>query len=143
MKIQFKASKNMGNIHTPTDGIKSNHGAENRQIKKTTIKVGRSKYNNQKTIVDGIEFDSKKEATRFGQLKAMERAGIINDLKLQMPMPYELNGKKIFKYICDFVYFHREQNQLIFEDVKGMKTPVYKLKKKLIENMYQIKITES
>ena len=133
----------MGNIHTPPDGIKPKHGAENGQIKETTSKGNRSKYNNQKTIVDGIVFDSKKEATRFGQLKAMERAGIINDLKLQIPMPYELNGKKIFKYVCDFVYFHRDKNELIFEDVKGMKTPVYKLKKKLIENSYNIKITET
>lgn len=133
----------MGNIHTPPDGRKPKHGAENGQIKETTSKGNRSKYNNQKTIVDGIVFDSKKEATRFGQLKTMERAGIINDLKLQIPMPYELNGKKIFKYVCDFVYFHRDKNELIFEDVKGMKTPVYKLKKKLIENSYNIKITET
>jgi hypothetical protein len=133
----------MGNIHTPPDGRKPKHGAENGQIKEATSKGNRSKYNNQKTIVDGIVFDSKKEATRFGQLKAMEMAGIINDLKLQIPMPYELNGKKIFKYVCDFVYFDRGKNELIFEDVKGMKTPVYKLKKKLIENSYNIKITET
>lgn len=133
----------MWNTKTPTDWTKPNHGAENGQIKETTIKVNRSKYNNQKTIVDGIAFDSKKEATRYGQLKLMEMAGNIMDLKLQFVMPYELDGKRIFKYICDFAYFDRGKNTMIFEDVKGMKTPVYKLKKKLIENMYKIKITET
>ena len=104
----------------------------------------RSKYNNRKTNVDGIVFDSKKEAQRYGELKCREMAGDIIDLKLQVPFGFVLPGdsKPVFKYIADFVYLDRTNGQFKIEDVKGFKTPLYKLKKKLIEKKFNIKIIE-
>lgn len=100
------------------------------------------KYHSKKTIIDGIEFDSKKESMRYQELKLLERAGKIRDLKLQPE--YELipkfkkNNKTYRKtiYKADFSYFDIESNKYITEDVKGFKTDVYKLKKKLFEYRY-------
>ena len=100
------------------------------------------KYHSKKTVIDGINFDSKKEAMRYQELKLLERAGKIRDLKLQPE--YELipkfkkNNKTYRKtiYKADFSYFDIEGNKYIIEDVKGFKTDVYKLKKKLFEYTY-------
>ena len=105
------------------------------------IKQRRSKYNAKKTVVDGIVFHSKAEARRYPILKLLEKSGHIKDLRLQVPFVYRINDKKIFTYYADFTYFDVNNNDTI-EDVKGMKTPVYRLKKKLIEAHYGIKITE-
>lgn len=96
------------------------------------------KYGNVKTVVDGIKFDSKHEATRYVELKYMERVGLIRDLQLQVP--FELipaqreNGKVVeraVKYIADFVYYDKDGN-IVVEDAKGIKTDSYKLKKKML-----------
>ena len=98
------------------------------------------KYHSRKTEIDGILFDSKAEAERYLELKAMQDAGEITELKLQ-PV-YELiptfrkNGKTYRRtvYKADFSYI--QNGQLIVEDFKGFKTDVYKLKKKLFEFHY-------
>lgn len=101
------------------------------------------KYGNKKTEVDGIVFDSKKEATRYQELRLLERAGAIGDLELQPKYPIEVNGTKICTYIGDFRYRDpaSKYNRTI-EDVKGIKTPVYRLKKKLMKAIYGIEIQE-
>ena len=99
-----------------------------------------SKYGAVKTEVDGYIFDSKKEAARYGELKAAEMAGEIESLVLQPVFPIIMNGKKVAKYIADFSYYDGDTK--IIEDVKGFKTAVYKLKKKLVEAQYNITITE-
>lgn len=106
------------------------------------------KYNSKKTVVDGIAFDSKREARRYQELKALEKAGRITDLKLQVPYTLmsstkDANGKTIrgIKYIADFVY--RENGQEVVEDCKGYRTEVYKIKKKLMLMIYGITIRES
>lgn len=101
------------------------------------------KYNNKKTIVNGITFDSKKEADRYHLLTRREHFSEIMDLHLQVPFVFALEGKKMFTYKADFVYFDKIANELIVEDVKGFRTPLYKLKKKLIEQQHKIKITET
>lgn len=106
------------------------------------MKPKRSKYNNVKTEINGIMFDSKKEAKRYHELKLLERAGEITCLELQKDFPIEINGKKICKYLCDFHYLDRATNKWVVEDVKGYKTPVYNLKKKLVEAYWKIKIVE-
>lgn len=121
-----------------------------------------SKYGAQKVEVDGIKFDSKKEAKRYRELKFMEKAGEISALKLQVPFllipaafeSYERYGKKgqrlkdgsrrIFSavnYVADFVYLDREGKRIV-EDVKGFKTKEYIIKKKLLYNKYGILIKE-
>ena len=101
-----------------------------------------SKYHNTKTTVDGIAFDSKKEGARHGELQLLAKAGAIQDLRLQMP--FELipkqAGERAVRYIADFVYM--ENGKMIVEDVKGVKTDVYKIKKKLMLAVHGIRIRE-
>lgn len=99
-----------------------------------------SKYRNVKTVVNGITFDSAKEAKRYVVLKAMERSGEITDLRLQPEFPIVINGVLCGKYVADFSYLLWEKRTV--EDVKGMKTPIYKLKKKIVEAAYNIQIIE-
>lgn len=102
-----------------------------------------NKYKNRTVLYDGIKFDSVKEKNRYQELKLLERAGKIEDLVLQQE--YELipkfrkNNKTYRKtsYKADFSYFDIEGNKYIVEDVKGFKTDVYKLKKKLFEYRYK------
>ena len=100
-----------------------------------------NKYGAKKTTVDNITFDSRAEATRYVLLKALFRAGEIRNLRLQPEFHFKLDGKKIFTYRADFAYFDKT-DQRIIEDVKGVKTAVYRLKKKLIESQFKIKICE-
>lgn len=96
------------------------------------------KYHNQKTTIDGIVFDSKKEAKRYTVLRSLQEGGYIRGLELQVP--FELvpkgNGERAVKYIADFVYYDIEKQVSIVEDVKGYKTDVYKLKRKLFKWRY-------
>lgn len=110
-----------------------------------------NKYHNKKTIVDGIEFDSRLEATRYTQLKILQRAGEIKALQIQVPyvlIPgYIKNGKKVrpLKYLADFTYYDCKKEKLIIEDVKSTatRTKEYKLKKKLFEWRFpDLEITE-
>lgn len=109
-----------------------------RRAKKTT-----SKYGNKKTVVDGITFDSKKEAARYAELKLMEKAGVIMSLELQPTFPVYIDGKKVFEYRADFKYWiDGKDGRYVIEDVKGVKTDVYRIKKKCVEAQYGITITE-
>lgn len=107
-----------------------------------------NKYGNIETVVDGIKFDSKKEAMRYAELKLMEKNGFISELELQkkfelQPSFYDSEGHKqrpIF-YVCDF--FYKQADKYIIEDVKSAITrnnAVYKLKKKMMAYRgYEIK----
>lgn len=102
-----------------------------------------SKYKAKKTTIDGITFDSKKESKRYLQLKAMEKVGAISKLQLQVPfvlIEKSSYGRSI-KYVADFVYYNKNGSKVV-EDVKGVQTPVYKLKKRLMAEKYGILIQE-
>ena len=106
-----------------------------------------SKYRNQKVYQNGKKVaDSKKEEKRLNELRLLERAGEIKELqtqvKYELQPSYILNGKKIrpITYIADFIYF--TGGELIIEDVKGYRTEVYRLKKKMFEFRYGIEIKE-
>jgi len=101
----------------------------------------KNKYRAIKTVVDGIKFDSKKEAARYQTLKLMESNGHISDLKLQPKFDLIVNDKKIGFYKADFEY--TQDGKIVVEDVKGMKTPVYNLKKKMIKAIYGFDIFET
>lgn len=107
------------------------------------------KYSNHKTVLDGIQFDSKLEAQRYAELKLLERAGKIKDLQLQpgfeLIPSFKKNGKtyKGCKYIADFRYYDVDRGVVIVEDAKGYETEVYKIKRKLFEWLYpELTITE-
>jgi len=103
------------------------------------IKRRFSKYRNNKVTVDGIKFDSQKEAGRWLQLKLLK----VTDLQRQVKFPIVINDQKICKYVADFTYY--KNGKLIVEDVKSeftKKLPVYRLKKKLLKAVLGIEITE-
>ena len=95
-----------------------------------------NKYNNIKTVVDGIKFDSKREAYYYLYYKRLQDNKIISNLKLQTPIKFDIDGKHIFTYKADFEYEDEYGHHYI--DVKGVETPVFRLKKKLIEAKYKI-----
>ena len=106
-----------------------------------------SKYHSRKIRVDGMEFDSKKEYLRFRELSLLERAGKIRDLKRQVKfelIPSQMyNGKVVerpVRYIADFTYI--ENDFIVVEDVKGMKTKEYILKRKMMLYLNGIRIRE-
>ena len=111
-----------------------------------SITAKQNKYHNKKVIVDNIKFDSKKEARRYNELKLLEKAGIIKNLqrqvKYELQPSFKYNGKTIraINYIADFVY--EKDGELIVEDVKGIKTDIYKLKKKMLLYIFNIEIQE-
>ena len=127
-------------------------------------RAGGSKYNNKKVTIDGITFDSLKEARRFEELKLAEEAGAIGDLERQVrfeliPAQREpdtrgarggvIKGKLLERqvvYIADFVYIDLYTGEKVVEDVKGMKQgtayEVFKLKRKLMLWRYGIKVKE-
>lgn len=101
----------------------------------------RNKYGNKKTVLDGHTFDSKKEAKRYSELKLLERAKEITDLQLQVRYPLMVGGKLICTYVADFCYTSGGKKYV--EDVKGVRTEVYKLKRKLMLAIHGIEIKEA
>lgn len=101
-----------------------------------------NKYRNKKTIIDGIKFDSIVEGRRYKELKILEKGNCVTDLKLQPK--FELQTKftnakgehiRAITYKADFSYI--ENGKIIVEDVKGVETKDFKLKKKLFEYKYK------
>ena len=123
-----------------------------------------SKYHNEKVMVGGENFDSRKEYQRYTELKILEKAGEIRDLQRQVPyiiIPEyrepDIIGPKggrrkgrliesATKYYADFVYFEKNREgswDLVVEDCKGMRTDTYKLKRKLMLQVHGIRIRET
>ena len=104
------------------------------------------KYGNRHVIVDGIRFDSAKEAKRYGELKLMEKAGVISGLRLQPKFDLSVNDVSLGFYKGDFWYETPEG--AVVEDVKGYRNPkdvayrLYQLKAKLVLALYGVEITE-
>jgi len=114
--------------------------------------IRKSKYGNTKTQVGDIKFDSKKEAKRYNDLMVMAHAGQITELQRQvkftlMEAQYRVvDGKKKCverecTYIADFVYTDYKGDKIV-EDAKGMKTDIYRLKKKMMLHFHNIQIKE-
>ena len=122
-----------------------------------------TKYNASKCVVDGITFDSRKEAKRYCELKLLEKGNVIRDLRLQVEFEllpnqyatekrYGKNGKPLkdkkvllerrVVYRADFVYILNETNETVVEDVKGIRLPEYILKRKLFLYRYGTPIKE-
>lgn len=97
-----------------------------------------SKYHNIKTH----GFDSRAEYARWLELKLLEKAGKIRDLQKQVPFPLEVNGALICTYIADFTYITVPQERYVVEDVKGVRTAIYRLKKKLMKALEDVDIKE-
>ena len=106
------------------------------------------KYHNKRVIYDGYTFDSIREKNYYIKLKLLEKAGKIKELELQkeyeLQPSFKLNNKtyRSIKYRADFTYKTTEDDKLHVVDVKGFRTDVYRLKKKLFEYKYRIEIEE-
>jgi len=113
------------------------------------VRPGASKFHATRTVVDGITFDSKREAKRYSELKLMERAGVISDLqrqvKFELQPAFYLDGKtyRAINYIADFVYYKVKTGEEVVEDCKGFRTDVYKLKAKMFAYQYGVSILET
>lgn len=108
--------------------------------KKAAKKEGRVK-NVRKKVIDGITFDSTTEARRWQDLVLMQKAGQISGLRRQVPFEVWINGKQICTWFADFVYL--DGGRKVVEDAKGHATDVFKLKRKMVEATYGIKILET
>ena len=122
------------------------------------MRIYGQKYGSKKVRVDGIVFDSKREANRYCELKLLQRAGKIKNLELQKvfeliptqrePETMTKTGKvkkgkvieQAIKYVADFAYI--ENGKLVVEDTKGFRTRDYIIKRKLMLYVYGIKIKE-
>jgi len=100
-----------------------------------------SKYGAVRTQADGYTFDSKREAERYAELKLLQRADGIGLLLVHPRFRLEVNGYHVGDYVADFQYIEGGAN--IVEDVKGYKTPIYQLKRKLMWAIHKIAIKET
>ena len=99
-----------------------------------------SKYNAAKVTLDGHRFDSRREARRYEELKQLEAAGKIAQLqpRFELVPAFRCQGEAVRKmeYVADFRYLDYERGGLVVEDVKGFKTPEYKVKVKIFKYQY-------
>lgn len=120
----------------------------------------RNKYHARTASVNGIMFDSRKEADRYSELLLLQAAGVITDLRRQVPFELipvqkdegritksgrQLPGKTIERpcvYIADFVYRDVKSGEDVVEDVKGVRTQAYRIKRKLMLYRFGIRIRE-
>lgn len=102
-----------------------------------------SKYHAKHVMIDGHNFDSIRESKRYQELKLMQQAGEIQSLRLQEPYVLIEKSKygRAIKYYADFVY--RQNGETVVEDCKGYKTDVYRLKKRLMAEIYGIEVKET
>ena len=108
-----------------------------------------SKYGNKRTVVDGITFDSNAEARRWSYLRLMEKAGEISGLERQVSFALvegvrfagEARKRPAIRYVADFTYV--ENSRLVIEDVKGVETPEFRLKRHLMLALHgrEIRVT--
>jgi hypothetical protein len=102
-----------------------------------------TKYGNRKIEIDGYLFDSHAEARRYQELTLLEKCGDIADLEIHPKYKIVVNQKTICTYSADFRYrMLSGDGRHITEDVKGVKTAVYQLKKRLMLACYGIEISE-
>lgn len=107
-----------------------------------------NKFSAKKTSVNGIKFDSKAEARRYGDLALLEKAGHIKDLKLQVPyilaprVKFEgaPRAKPALKYVADFAYVETDTGRAIVEDCKGVLTEGFQIKRHLMLSVHGIDI---
>jgi hypothetical protein len=113
----------------------------------------RRKYHNRPLILDGVWFSSHREARRWSELRMLARAGQISDLGRQVQFPlhavgYDGGSYQVGAYVADFTYLLRPpphidgRSVLVVEDAKGVRTDLYRWKKKHFELEYAVKISE-
>ena len=100
----------------------------------------KNKYGAKKTTLDGIVFDSKAEANYYAMLKLREKAGEVHAVELQKPFVIAINGKVVCTYKADFAFHDEIEKRHRVIDVKGMDTPVSRLKRKLVQAAHGVEV---
>lgn len=131
-KVTMKQSYSLGEYRDMVAHTKGSDGKEKRN----------SKFNAVRTTYEGISFDSKGECERYKQLRFLESAGQISDLKLKVVHKLEINGVHICNYESDFEYVDTDGTQIV-EDFKGFRTKEFIIKSKLMLAVKGIKILET
>ena len=101
------------------------------------------KYRNRKVVVGGETWDSEREYARWLVLRAMERDGLVRDLRRQVRVPLVVNGVKVCVWVADAVYFDAATGRVEWEDTKGYRTRAYRLKAKLFRAIFGQSIRET
>ena len=104
-------------------------------------RLRRNKYGAIRTTVDGITFDSKAEAQRYVELKLMEKVGLVASIRVHPRFPIIVNHIKVCSVILDFSYYYLEDKLVVHEDIKGKDNALSRLKRKLVEAYWNIKVT--
>lgn len=147
MRINRKAANRA--VAASKQGRIGEGGGEGLESLKTPKKP--SKYRNRKTVLDGITFDSEREAQRYVELKTLAGRGLIEDLRLQVPFELapgvkfsdEARKKPALRYVADFAY--RLDGRLVVEDVKSKVTAgaaAYRIKRHLMLSVHGIEVKE-
>lgn len=100
--------------------------------------TSRSKYGNKRTELDGYKFASKKEARRYAELRLLQTGKVIEGLICQPAYPLMIGKVRVGKYIADFAYLEiaGKHRRVVVEDAKGMRTPVFNLKWRMVKALY-------
>lgn len=124
-------------------GLTESEGEKGKPKRKRT---GRAGFAGKKHECDGYTFDSTIELERYGELKNLLRAGLIENLEVHPRFEVFINGEKLCHYTADFRYFDKELGKVVIEDVKSIATqnldPYYKLRKRAAELEHNIEVTE-
>jgi len=99
----------------------------------------RMKYRNVKTVIDDITFDSKKEASYYGKLKLLVKSGDVLSFERKVRYKLIVNGQLICTYVSDFDVVWKDSG-LKVTDVKGVQTPMFKIKSKLMKAIHGIDV---
>lgn len=114
--------------------------AELRAIQEADQSEAPSKYRNKKTTVDGITFDSKREAQFYSLLKQLERVGQVSQIELQKRYPLAVNGETVCTYFADFAFHDAIQERYRVVDIKGVVTKDFSIKRKLMRAIHGIEV---
>lgn len=107
-----------------------------------------TKYKNKKVEINGMVFDSKKEASRYWELLMLQDGGVIKDLEVHKKYPLIPSQKGVIRnerpvyYVADFVYYDNEKKKEVVEDTKGFLTKDYIIKRKLMKYIHDVEIVE-
>lgn len=102
----------------------------------------RSKYHARPIVLHGFRFASQREGARYLALREIGDAGALTNLELQPAFPLVVNSMTIGRYLADFAYTELPSGRRVVEDVKGVRTPIYRLKAKLVRALYGVVIAE-
>lgn len=118
-----------------------NERLSSKEYQAQSSKPKRNKYGAKRTVVDGILFDSKAEASYYSMLKMREKAGDVSAVELQRP--FSLIGPKgelICTYKADFCFWDHKADKFRVVDVKGVETAIFKLKRKMMKVLLGIEV---